>query len=40
MIQLKATMTSISSKKIAKIYLDEIWKLHGIPQMVLSNRRP
>ena len=40
MIQLKTTTTSISSEEIAKIYWDKIWKLHGIPQMVLSDRGP
>ena len=40
MIQLKATMTNISSKGIAKIYRDEIWKLHGVPRKILSNRGP
>ena len=33
-------MISVSSEKIAKIYWNEIWKLHGIPQTVLSNRGP
>ena len=32
-------MTNISSKDIAKIYWDEIWKLHKIPRKILSNRR-
>ena len=40
MIRLKATMTNISSKGIAKIYRDEIWKLHGVPRMILSNQGP
>ena len=31
---------NISSKRIAKIYQDNIWKLHGIPRKVLSDRRP
>ena len=30
---------NISSEGIAKIYRDNIWKLHGIPRKVLSNRR-
>jgi len=38
MIRLKATMTNISSEEIAKIYRDEIWKLHGVPRTILSNR--
>ena len=33
-------MISVSSEKIAKIYWNETWKLHGIPQTVLSNREP
>ena len=40
MIWLKATTTNISSEGIAKIYRDDIWKLHGVPRKILSNRRP
>ena len=40
MIQLKTTMTNISSEEIAKIYRDDIWKLHGISRKVLSDRGP
>ena len=29
---------NISSEGIAKIYRDNIWKLHGIPRKVLSDR--
>jgi len=39
MIHLKATMTNISSEEIVKIYRDDIWKLHGIPRKILSNKR-
>jgi len=39
MIKLKVTMTNISSEGIAKIYRDEIWKLHGISRKILNNRR-
>jgi len=38
MICLKATTTNISSEGIAKIYRDDIWKLHGIPRKILSDR--
>ena len=38
MIRLKATTTNVSSEGIAKIYRDDIWKLHGIPRKILSNR--
>jgi len=37
MIRLKTTTTNISSEGIAKIYRDEIWKLHGIPRTILSD---
>ena len=40
MIRLKATTTSISSEGIVKIYRDEIWKIHGVPKTILSNRGP
>ena len=40
MIRLKATTTNISSEEIAKIYRDEIWKLHGVPRTILSNQGP
>jgi len=40
MIRLKATTTNISSEGIAKIYWDDIWKLHGIPRKILSDREP
>jgi len=40
MIRLKATTTNVSWEEIAKIYHDEIWKLHGIPRTILSNRGP
>jgi len=33
-------MTNISLGEIAKIYRDEIWKLHGIPKKILNNRGP
>ena len=37
MIRLKATATNISSEGITKIYRDKIWKLHGVPRMILSD---
>jgi len=30
----------MSSEEIAKIYRNEIWKLHGIPKTILSDRGP
>ena len=39
-IQLKTTTTNISSEEIEKIYSDGIWKLHGVPRRILSNKGP
>jgi len=40
MIHLKATTMNVSSEEIAIIYQDEIWKLHGVPRAILSDRGP
>ena len=40
MIRLKAMTMNISSEGIAKIYRNKIWKLHGVPKMILSDREP
>ena len=40
MICLKTTTTNVLSEAIAKIYRDDIWKLHGIPRRILSDRGP
>ena len=39
MIRLKAIMMNISLEGIAKIYRNEIWKLYGVPKMILSDQR-
>ena len=33
-------MTNISLEGIAKIYRNNIWKLHGVPRKILSDRGP
>jgi len=40
MVQLKATTMNVSLEGIAKIYWDDIWKLHRIPRKILSDRGP
>ena len=40
MIHFKATTTNVSSEEIAKIYWDEIQKLHRVPRAILSDREP
>ena len=33
-------MTNILLEGIAKIYRNNIWKLHGVPRKILSNKGP
>ena len=40
MIQLKVTTTNILSERIAKIYRNNIWKLHGVSKKILSDQGP
>ena len=40
MIRLKATITNILLEGIAKVYRDEIWKIHGVSKTILSDRGP
>ena len=40
MIQLKVTTMSILSEGIAKIYKDDIWKLHGVLRKIWSDWGP
>jgi len=40
MIRLKVTTIVILSEKIAKIYRDNIWKIHKVPKEILSNKEP
>ena len=38
-IRLKVTTMVVSLEKIAKIYWDEIWKLHRVLKQIFSNER-
>jgi len=38
MIRLMVTTISISSSEVARIYRNDIWKLHGIPKKIISDR--
>jgi len=40
MVRLMATTASISSSEVAKIYWDNIWKVHSIPKKIISDRGP
>jgi len=39
-ICLRVITTNISSEGIVQIYRDDIWKLHGVPRKILSDRGP
>ena len=36
-IRLKAIMTAVSSKEIAKIYSGDMWKIYRVPKKILSD---
>jgi len=40
MIRLIVTTTLISSSEVARIYRDDIWKIHGIPKKIISDKGP
>ena len=40
MIYLKVATTNVSLEGITKIHRDDIWRLHGIPRKILSDRGP
>ena len=40
MVRIKTTTTNVSSEEIAKVYWNEIQKLHRIPRKILSDRGP
>jgi len=40
MIRIIPTSVRITSKEIAKLYKDNIWKLHRIPRKIISDRGP
>ena len=35
-----ATMSDITSLRVAQLFWDRIWKLHGLPEEVISDRGP
>lgn len=40
MIHTLPTMSTITSKGLARLYQDNVWKLHGLPKKVISDRGP
>lgn len=40
MIHVILTMATVTTQGIARLYQDNVWKLHGLPQKVISDRGP
>jgi len=40
MTHFMATMEGISAEGLARLFQDNVWKLHGLPESVVSNRGP
>jgi transposase InsO family protein len=40
MVHLVATQTTATAEQTAKLFVDHIWKLHGVPRKVVSDRDP
>lgn len=34
------TMSTITSEGLARLYWDNVWKLHGLPKKIISDRGP
>lgn len=34
------TMSTITSEGLARLYRDNVWKLHGLPKKIISDRGP
>jgi len=35
-----ATTEGTSAERLARLFRDNVWKLHGLPESVMSNRKP
>ena len=40
MVHLMPTTTQATAAQTAKLYADHVWKLHGVPEVVVSDRDP
>ncbi|KXN92600.1 hypothetical protein AN958_10345 [Leucoagaricus sp. SymC.cos] len=40
MIRLIPTTTALTASQLAVLYCNQIWKLHGIPKKIVSDRGP
>ena len=35
-----ATTEETSAERLARLFRDNVWKLHGLPESMVSNKRP
>lgn len=40
MVHFMATTTTATAEKTAKLFVNHVWKLHGIPKQVVTDRDP
>lgn len=40
MVHLTPTTTRATAEQTAQLYVDHVWKLHGVPQVIVSDRDP
>jgi transposase InsO family protein len=40
MVHLVPTTTRKTAEQTARLYVDNVWKLHGVPQVIVSDRDP
>ena len=38
MVRLVPTTTRVTAKELAKLFLDQVWKFHGLPNTIISDR--
>jgi transposase InsO family protein len=38
MVRLVPTTTRVTAKELAKLFLDQVWKFHGLPNAIISDR--
>ena len=40
MMHFVATTEGILAEELARLFRDNVWKLHGLPESIVSDRRP
>jgi len=40
MVYFIPTMEKMLAKRLVQLFRDNVWKLHGLPESIISDRRP